>query len=214
MNATQKKAWIFTANSPKEIFSSYASIKLPQDLIVAADNGLERIHSLGLKPDVIIGDMDSVSPDLRMLYPKTLMVAHPSAKNETDTELAINWCLEQDAREIIICNDLEGRFDHALALVQNLAMLRKKGVNCRVESRRQQMFFLERNSILEGHQGLLLSLFAWREEAVFSASEGLRFPLGGVSLSPELTRGVSNVIDSARAQVMIASGQVLAVLTK
>ncbi|MFO8144650.1 MAG: thiamine diphosphokinase [Candidatus Syntrophosphaera sp.] len=214
MTSIRKKAWIFTAHSPREIFSSYRSIKLPQDSIVVADNGLERVHSLGLDPDVIVGDMDSVSPDLRALYPATPVLLYPAAKNETDTELAINWCLENNIEKIVICNDLGGRFDHAFALVQNLAMLREKDVGCSVESEEQQMFFLDKNTTLEGRQGCLLSLFAWREEAVFSSSSGLRFPLGGVILTPVYTRGVSNIIDSAKARIRISSGQVLAVLTK
>ncbi|MBW6513314.1 MAG: thiamine diphosphokinase [Candidatus Syntrophosphaera sp.] len=214
MRISRKKAWLFTARSPEEIFSSYASIDPGADLLVAVDGGLERVDRLGLKPSLIIGDMDSVSPALLKRYSRTCQLAYPSRKNESDTELAILWCLEQEAGEIVICNDLEGRFDHALALVQNLSLARQRGVEASIESERQRLFWLEENTSLEGCQGCVISLFAWRGKALFRDSEGLDYSLQDLAMAEDQTRGLSNRIIAPEARIKLISGQVLAILAK
>jgi thiamine pyrophosphokinase len=214
MTSERPTAWLFTSTSPAEIFSTYSSLDPQKDLIVAVDNGLERIHALGLTPDLIIGDLDSVSPELLAEYASEPQKKYPQAKNETDTELAILWCLEQNVAEIVICNGLAGRFDHALALLQNLAFIAKNCVRGRLESERQQLLFLEAKTVLKGCAGCMLSLLAWEGEAAFKDSEGLEYPLAGVELSPLRPRGMSNRITSGRAEIQLASGRVLAILSK
>ena len=51
-----RQAWIFTHHAPRELFSGYGRLDAGRDLVVAVDGGLERVHGLGLRPDVIIGD--------------------------------------------------------------------------------------------------------------------------------------------------------------
>ena len=213
MSGGSLKAWLFTTHSPREIFSSFSAIG-PGDLIVGVDGGLERIDGLGLAPSVVIGDFDSLDPLLLEKYPFVPQLRHPTAKNETDTELAVLWALEQGGGELVICNDFGGRIDHALGLVQNLALSLSRGICAAVESEAQRIFFLDRDTRLDGLDGCLLSLLAWGETARFAASGGLRYPLDGLELSPLRSRGISNRIDSPQAWIGLSSGQALAILTK
>lgn len=209
-----ERAWIFTTTSPKEIFSSYSSIDPGRDLLVAADGGLERMAALELIPDVIIGDMDTASGELVERYRGVPVLRHPAAKNETDSELAVLWCLEGNVGEIVICNGLEGRFDHSCALLQNLAFIHGKGARGRIESEGQLLFFLNSETDLGVWKGCLLSLLAWTDEAKFSSSEGLEYPLENVVLSRLRPRGMSNRVLSGEARIKLLSGLVLAILTK
>ena len=213
MSRLGRKAWLFTATSPEEIFGGYATIDAGSDLVVAVDAGLHRVRELGLTPILIIGDMDSVEPGLADLYPDCEQIRHPSQKNETDTELALNWCLEAGVGEIVVCNGLEGRFDHSLALVHNLSSLAGKGVSARIESERQRVWFLEAETTLSGHAGCLLSLLAW-ETAVFQHSRGLQYSLDGLRLNPGQVRGISNRIEGAEAWIKLDRGKILAILTR
>lgn len=213
MNSGRRKAWLFTTHSPREIFSSISAIG-PGDLIVAVDGGLERIDGLGLAPSVVIGDFDSLDPRLLEKYPLVPQLRHPTAKNETDTELAVLWALEQEVGELVICNDFGGRIDHALGLVQNLALSHSRGLCAAAESENQRIFFLDRETRLEGHEGCLLSLLAWGGTARFAASGGLLYSLDGLELSSLRSRGISNRIDSPQAWIRLSSGQALAILTK
>ena len=122
MKSGDSTAWLFTATSPAEIFGGYASIDPNRDLVIAVDSGLERVRVLGLKPDLIIGDMDSVEPELLQLHPNTTQLRHPADKNETDTELAIHYALDAGASEIVLLGAVGDRLDHTLANVLLLAM--------------------------------------------------------------------------------------------
>ena len=214
MKSVDSTAWLFTATSPAEIFGGYASINPNRDLVIAVDSGLERVQALGLKPDLIIGDMDSVEPELLQLYPNTRQLRHPADKNETDTELALLWCLNAKVREIVICNSLEGRFDHSLALVQNLEFLQTQGFPARIESAWQRIWFLSPETTIRACRGCQLSLLAWGGEAKFDDSSGLKYPLDGISLFPQKVRGMSNQVDKEEATIKLASGIILAILTK
>jgi thiamine pyrophosphokinase len=88
-------AWLFTTTSPNEIFSFYKNIDYNRDFIIAVDAGLNRVNKLGIEPDLIVGDMDTVSPELLAKYPNTKKINYEMQKNHTDTELAVLWCLEK-----------------------------------------------------------------------------------------------------------------------
>jgi thiamine pyrophosphokinase len=209
-----KKAWLFTATSPTEVFSSYSSIDLSKDMIIAVDKGLERLNKMRIMPHLIIGDMDSVAEGLLDFYKGTLQFSYPTDKDETDTELALSKCLEFGMEDIIICNGLEGRFDHSLALLQNLLLLKDAGVQARVESEHQRVWVLGSETEIRGSEGCILSLIAWGGEAVFAESEGLQYALKGLKLPANLSRGISNRVLSTPARIVLESGIVFCILTK
>ncbi len=212
MKSAPHRAWLFTHPCPPELFSPVPSIDPQQDLLIAVDGGLAGLR--GFLPDLIIGDFDSADPALLQAYPAVPRLAHPTTKNETDTELAILWCLERGVRQIVILNELGGRFDHALALVQNLEFLAGKGIRGSIEASAQRVFFLEAQNRIEGCEGCLLSLLAWSDEARFGVSSGLEYPLDGLTLSPLRPRGMSNRVSSDLATLSLVSGVALAILTK
>ncbi len=209
-----RKAWIFTATSPQQIFGGYEEIDPGSELIVAVDAGLERVQALGLTPSIIIGDMDSVEPELLEQFPQSLRKPYPTRKNETDTELALLWSIEAGAQEFIIINGLEGRFDHGLALIHNLDFLHQKGLQAKVESASQKLWFLSGNTVITGSAGHLLSLLPWGETVIFQGSNGLAYPLKGICLKPGNVRGLSNLLEKDEASITLDSGRILAILTK
>lgn len=208
-----KRAWLFPDHAPLDLFSSYESIE-NGDMIIAIDAGLYFLHQKGFAPHLIIGDFDSLSPSLLQLYPDVPRLTFPSHKDETDTELAVDWCLENSFDEIIICNDLEGRFDHALALLQNMLKAHQMGVSCRIESSTQRVFFLDPHKVLSSLNGATLSLLCWSPKALFGSSTGLAWPLQGLELRQTLSRGISNVICSDECEIELLEGNALAIITK
>jgi len=88
MSDDARTAWLITNHAPLSIPFGYENIKGD---IIAVDRGLIRVRELGLKPRVIIGDMDSLPAEELDRYPDTEVIRHNSEKNETDTELALIW---------------------------------------------------------------------------------------------------------------------------
>lgn len=209
-----RKAWIFTATSPQQIFGGYEEIDPGSHLIVAVDAGLKRIQDLGLSPSVIIGDMDSVEPELLEQFSKSLRKPYPTRKNETDTELALLWSIEAGAEEFVIINGLEGRFDHSLALIHNLDFLHAKHFPARIESSFQRVWLLSRDAKISDCRGCTLSLMPWCETVKFKGSKGLAYSLEEVSLQPGKTRGLSNFVEEDEALISLDCGRILAILTK
>ncbi len=208
-----RRAWLFTTHCPETIYSDYNAI-LDTDTLIAIDGGLEFLDRLGLAPDLILGDFDSLT-DLSLLqkYPSAQLLRYPSAKNETDTELAVIWCVENGIDEAIICNDLEGRKDHALAIVQNLLYAHKHGLQARLESGAGIGLFIRENQVLPYPVGSLLSLISWSETALIRDSSGLEYSLANLRLQNHESRGISNRITSNPAQINLQNGLLFCLIT-
>lgn len=205
------RAFLITNHAPEQIVSGYDNIT-EEDHVIAVDNGLQRIHSLGLCPHAIIGDLDSVDANLLQNYSNVKCLKYPNEKNETDTELALQWCLQQNIYdEIIICNDLQGRFDHALAILQNLLLA--SGVKLRIESERQIVFLLPDNLEICNRKGQLLSIIPLTQEVRLLSSEGLKYSLNGLCLGQSQSRGISNEITASAAGICKADGEALVIIT-
>lgn len=213
MSEKYLRAWLITPFSPLEPVIPYDSIT-GSDLVIAVDGGLEICRELNLSPLVLIGDMDSLPQGLRTVIPAGCEnIIYRSEKNETDTQLAVEYCLDQGIGEIIICNNLEGRFDHALALVQNLLQAYQNGLSAKLVSSSQIISVLSGNILLSYPAGSLLSLLAITEKAEFAASSGLKYPLDHLTLYNWQSRGISNVATEPEQRLEILSGLVLAVAT-
>jgi thiamine pyrophosphokinase len=210
MPSAENCAWLITNHAPTEIVSGYENIT---GKIIAVDKGLEYAHNLGLSPTLIIGDLDSLDPKILALYPDSPLIRHKSEKNETDTELAITWCLSQGYQKIVICNDMQGRFDHSAAIVQNLIMAHQEGIDIRIESELQSCFFLGPETTISAQAGDLLSLISYSEASYFISSTALKYSLTDLVLHQHQSRGISNVLLADKSIIKLKSGLVLAVVT-
>lgn len=210
MPSTKKSAWLITNHAPLQVLSGYSNLSGD---IIAVDKGLERVHSLGLQPAAIIGDLDSVSPSVLSQYSDILLIRHPVKKNETDTELALHWCLERGYGKIVILNDMQGRFDHGAALIQNLIELHRMGIESNIENEYQRFFFLDQNTRIEGQKGDLLSLISYSQKSLFASSTALQYPLNQLCLLQHQSRGISNVFLADEIGIKLESGLVLAIYT-
>lgn len=222
MLCTEKvRAFLFTNYAPINIVSGYQNIK-PTDHIIAVDNGLKYIDELGLRPNILIGDQDSLEPALLKKYSQIPCYLHPPEKNDTDTELAINWCIDQQCyAEIIICNDLEGRFDHSVAIALNLLKLPNPIAErmifptpYRIESNKQTVFILPENIEFNNCEGKLLSLIALSERIEFYSSQNLKYTLNNLVIKQFQSRGISNLITSKQASISKKEGICLAILSE
>ena len=212
MSDDARTAWLITNHAPLSIPFGYENIKGD---IIAVDRGLIRVRELGLKPRVIIGDMDSLPAEELDRYPDTEVIRHNSEKNETDTELALIWCVQKGVYdEIVVCNSLDGRFDHSAAIIQNLIWLHLQNIPSRVESLDQTLFFLKQDTLIKGKPGDLLSLISYSEYSRFIDSIGLKYPLDKLMIAQHQSRGISNELLHKSARIRLEEGLVLAVFTR
>ena len=92
------------------------------DLVIAADGGLRHTRHLGIEPDVVLGDFDSLG------YVPEGAVVHPVEKDDTDAMLAVRQGLTRGYRNFVIYGGMDGpRLDHTIANLQTLCFLAQQG---------------------------------------------------------------------------------------
>jgi thiamine pyrophosphokinase len=185
------------------------------DRIVAADGGANWLLEQGRTPDLLVGDLDSVRPEvLAWLQARGCQIQrHPPQKDETDAELALAAAAALEPQEIAILGALGGRMDHALANLALLAMPALRGIHVRIWDDTSLIWLVQDESEIEGAPGDLVSLLPWGGDARGIVTEGLAYPLQGETLRMGPSRGVSNVLVGRRARVRLQAGSLLVVHT-
>lgn len=186
---------------------------------IAADSGLDHALALGLHPDLLVGDLDSISPpglawaEAAARRGELTIERHPAAKDQTDLELALVRAVEMAPDRIVVAGIGGGRFDHLLANIGVLADSRFAGaaVDGLLEGARVAVIHDRRT--LSGQVDELVSLLPVNGDAVGVTTDGLVWPLSGETLRAGSSRGVSNVFAASQATVSVVQGTLLAVQT-
>lgn len=215
-----KRALIF-ANGPQLDLEAVRALIRPGDVRIAADGGLQHLHRLGLQPDLLVGDLDSVTPDeVEALKSGLVRVEqHPVHKNETDLELALLAALREGCDAILILGGLGGRLDMTLANIFLLELPELAGIDVRLEDGREEVFLIspgdaELGGLIEGRPGDIVSLLPLGGPAGGIRTSGLYYPLRGETLYPERTRGISNQMVAPQASVTLETGWLICIHTR
>jgi thiamine pyrophosphokinase len=188
------------------------------DLVIAADSGAHWLEESGVPPDLVIGDMDSIDPDLldRLAAGGTEVERHPADKEASDLELAISRAAAAGADEIVILGALRGeRLDHELANLLLLVDSEWDAIDLRVVRGGTTVRSLRGGSHRElgGAAGDLVTLLPVGD-ATGVRTIGLRYPLVGETLRAGRSRGLSNEVEHAPASVSLEGGTLLIIETR
>lgn len=191
----------------KEILSQINSA----DMVIAADGGAGHLHQMNIIPDIIIGDLDSLSSATLDFYrsKQVPMMTHPARKNQTDTELCIDYALGQGCSQIILLGVTGHRLDHTLANVFLLRRLADNGISARIIDAHNEIYLVLSHLIVRGTPGDLLSVIPVSETVTGLTLTGLEYPLTDKTLNMGTALGVSNCFTGTEAEIHIDSGAVL-----
>lgn len=178
--------------------------------VICADGGARHARALGLRPTLLIGDMDSIDPGTRLVYRDVPTLDLPEAQHKTDSQLAVEWALEHGAGFIVIAGGLGSRFDHSLANAHLLAYLDRRGATGVVTDGRQAVYLLARELTLPGPPGRLVSVIPLGDVRGLRL-KGLRWELDGIDLVVGETRTISNEFTGKAAHFALAAGMALVV---
>jgi len=186
------------------------------DMIIAADGGAVHLHHMNIIPDIIIGDLDSISPDTRHFYQskKVPMVTHPARKDQTDTELCIDHALENGCTEIVFIGVTGHRLDHTLANIFLLRPLVDLNVKARIIDAHNEIYLVLSHLTIHGEPGDLISVIPVSEKVTGLTLTGMDYPLTDKTMRMGTALGVSNCFTDTRAEIHIDSGIVLVVLSR
>jgi thiamine pyrophosphokinase len=202
---------IIFANGELPDVNKARAVLRKDDHIICADGGTRHASSLDLKPDLVIGDMDSVEKlDLQMLQADGVPIElFPRDKNETDLELAIQYALEHDPKEIVIVAAVGGRMDQTIANIALLSDLQLSTINIKLDDGVEEIFFCRNQAEIHGRSGDIVSLIPWGAAVTGVLTKNLKWTLDNETLYPEKTRGISNEMTTDTATIKIVSGLLL-----
>ena len=171
------------------------------DFSIAADRGLEAFDAAGMEPDMLIGDMDSVSPQVLARYESRLSADRLNCiKDDTDGEYALNLALEKGATEITLLGALGGRLDHALANLMMVVRAARHGAWAEIRAEGVRIVRVNGSSTIS-----LLPLGTARGVSI----RGCYYLIDDYTLESDSSRGMSNVVTADEAVITVREGDLL-----
>ncbi len=206
------KVVIFSGGNVLDGFFVREAIK-SADKIIAADSGAESCIDFRVVPSVVLGDFDSIKQQIKINLEKrgSEFISFKKEKNETDTELALQYVINSGATEVSILGGVGGnRLDHVLG---NIFLSSHN-------SSKAKIYFINGNQKIwiakgpskekiQGQEGDLLSLIPVGADVADIRTQGLRYSLKNETLFFGKTRGVSNVFIDSKVQVSFTTGILL-----
>ena len=202
----RKTAFIYTGGT---VFDEYV-IEKPEkgDLVIAADAGYLTAKKMGVTPDILLGDFDTLGEENIPDGIECLRV--PAEKNDTDTQLAVQVAIERGVWEIVIIGGLSGRLDHTLSTLAILEDLweRKAGriYATLTDGKNRVRFVRSSGVILPRSQYRFFSLIAADETVKGITLDGCKYPLKNGRISRRNQWAVSNEIVGNCALIEIRRG--------
>ena len=192
--------WIFGSLQINE-----TNLNIPsEDFVIAADSGLETLKAFGIKPDLIVGDFDSLGykPEGENV------VLHPIEKDDTDTLLSVKKGLEKGYRSFHILGCIGGRLDHTFASIQTAAFIAENGGIAILYDGNNRITVIKNRRITftKENKGII-SVFAVSGEAEGVTEKGLHYELENTTLSPDFPLGVSNEFVGEDAYIEVKNGK-------
>ena len=186
------------------------------NIIISADGGLRHIREIELKPDLVIGDLDSISKeDSKWISENHIETRKfPEKKDQTDLELALLAAVDIGGDPITVVGALGGRIDQTLTNIFLLLMPELQNADVRLDDGLEELFLIQSHGSVTGKKGDTVSLLPLLSPVMGIRTKGLKFPLKDEILFPERSRGVSNEMDSDKAEVSMKSGVLLCIHTR
>ena len=186
-------------------FDTLAQPITQEDFVIAADGGLTHTNKLGIVPNEILGDFDSLG-----FTPQGANV-FPVEKDDTDAMLAVRRGLHLGYRTFVLYGSLDGpRLDHTIANFQTLQFLAHHGAVGYLVGETYLVTVVKDGTISfpAGRKGTV-SLFCLGTDAEGVTLEGLYYPLENGTLSAGFPLGVSNHFTGEAASITVKNGSLL-----
>lgn len=188
------------------------------DFIIAVDGGMRYLDALGLKPDLLMGDLDSIDSNLlKTLEEKqTEILRFKAQKDFTDLELALREAIARGFKEILIAFGLGGRLDHLLGNLGLFSLARNLSQDLKLyfDDGITRVFHVQEDFCLDLEPVDTVSLIPWRGDVLVRETHNLAYPLHNETLIFGSTRGNSNLALEKNIRVSVAKGELLLVHTR
>ncbi|WP_028506243.1 thiamine diphosphokinase [Ruminococcus sp. FC2018] len=180
--------------------------------VICADKGVLHAHELGIEPDLIVGDFDSLGykPDN-----ECEIISFKPEKDDTDLMIAIKEAIKRGKKQIMIYGALGGRLDHTIGNIQALAYAVENCASASLISDSDiAAIYAPGEYEISNKQGFSLSLFSYSENVCGINLSGVKYPLENGCITNSFPIGVSNEITGETAKISFEKGLLLVVMSR
>lgn len=177
------------------------------DVIIAADGGFAYLKEVGICPDLIIGDFDSLEGKI----PENALVL-PKEKDITDMQAAIEIGIERGYKTFVIYGGTGGRADHTFANIQILSYIADIGGNGFLIDENCIFTVIKDDEIIfdKNYEGYI-SVFSLSDVSMGVNEHGLKYVLDNAELKRTYPLGVSNEFIGIESSVSVKKGTILVI---
>lgn len=189
-----------------------------QDYVIAVDGGILYADFLGLEPQLIVGDFDSIDEKgVQLLagiegeHPEKV-VRLKTQKDDTDTLAALKEGLKRGYRKFRLYAAMGGRLEHTIANLQTLLYLKEQGAQGYLMDAECMVFLIQEEISFQQEMEGYLSLFAMNGKAEGVTIRGMKYLLQDAVLTESFPVGISNEFTNEQAVVSVHKGTLLAIV--
>ncbi|MBZ2173920.1 thiamine diphosphokinase [Schnuerera sp. xch1] len=181
------------------------------DFILSADGGTDYCIQASLYPDLVMGDLDSISKDtLNIILKKDIPIRKfPVKKDETDSELSIDYLIKKGATYITLIGATGNRLDHTLANIYLLSRLNEKGVEGKIIDGNNTIYLVDDELILPKEKGTYISVVPIVEKGIIVSLKGFEYELDKAKIDFGSSQGISNSIVEPNGFIKVHEGKCL-----
>lgn len=186
------------------------------DFILSADGGTNHCLEASLIPDLVVGDLDSISEESIQIIKKNGIPIEkfPVKKDKTDSELASDYVIDKGFKDITIMGAIGNRMDHTLANILLLTKLTEKGIKGRIIDGNNTIYLVEDELTLENQVGFYVSVIPITNSGILISLKGFEYELENTEIKFGSTLGISNRIVKNKGIVKVHKGRGLVIVSK
>lgn len=186
------------------------------DFILCADGGTDHCLKASLMPDMIIGDLDSISKDsLKVIYDNKIPIEKfPVKKDATDSELSIDYLISKKFTDITLVGAMGNRMDHTLSNILLLSKLHEKGIKGKIIDESNTIYMVDEELVLTKEEDSYVSVIPITNLGAIITLKGFEYKLDKVKIKFGSTYGISNKIIGDKAHVIVHEGACLVFVSK
>ncbi len=181
------------------------------DYIVCADGGLDHLIKIDQIPNIILGDLDSISLfGIKYIEDKAIQVEkYPSIKDNTDSELAIMYLIEKGIKKITLIGGSGTRLDHTIANIFLMKRFNKEDIELKIVDDNNIVNYVDDTFEIKRRQGWFISIIPLNFDGICVSLTGFRYPLYHKYIEFSSTLGVSNEVIDEIGKIEIHKGEAL-----
>lgn len=187
--------------------------------IIAGDRGLEALYQLKIIPNHVVGDFDSVSPEILEFYkkqPQIIFHTYNAEKDNTDTDIALKLAIQLKSSKVTILGALGKRMDHALANIHILKDALEANIPCQILDEYNRIYLINKEMTLEKNKvfGKYVSLIPLTSTIEGLTLTGFKYSLNHYTLPIGTSLGISNEIIGDIAHIEMKNGILIVIESK